>query len=598
MLNCNVSSIMLVGTGNGTFAWSGPNGFSSTVQNPNVGAAGTYNLVVTGANGCTSDASTEVTQDAEVPGATAQGGVLNCNVSSIMLVGTGNGTFAWSGPNGFSSTVQNPNVGAAGTYNLVVTGANGCTSDASTEVTQDAEVPGATAQGGVLNCNVSSIMLVGTGNGTFAWSGPNGFSSTVQNPNVGAAGIYNLVVTGTNGCTSNASTEVTLDEQTPGATAQGGVLNCNVSSIMLVGTGNGTFAWSGPNGFSSTVQNPNVGAAGIYNLVVTGTNGCTSNASAAGTYNLVVTGANGCTSDASTEVTQDAEVPGATAQGGVLNCNVSSIMLVGTGNGTFAWSGPNGFSSTVQNPNVGAAGIYNLVVTGTNGCTSNASTEVTLDEQTPGATAQGGVLNCNVSSIMLVGTGNGTFAWSGPNGFSSTVQNPNVGAAGIYNLVVTGTNGCTSNASTEVTLDEQTPGATAQGGVLNCNVSSIMLVGTGNGTFAWSGPNGFSSTMQNPNVGAAGTYNVVTGANGCTSDASTEVTQDAEVPGATAQGGVLNCNVSSIMLVGTGNGTFAWSGPNGFSSTVQNPNVGAAGTYNLVVTGANGCTSDASTEVT
>ncbi|MBK9763186.1 MAG: hypothetical protein IPO87_07430 [Flavobacteriales bacterium] len=52
-------------------------------------------------------------------------------------------------------------------------------------------------------------------------------------------------------------------------------------------------------------------------------------------------------------------------------------------------------------------------------------------------------------------------------------------------------------------------------------------------------------------------------------------------PRATAQGGVLNCNVSSIMLVGTGNGTFAWSGPNGFSSTVQNPNVGAAGTYNL-----------------
>ncbi|MBK9763232.1 MAG: hypothetical protein IPO87_07675 [Flavobacteriales bacterium] len=45
----------------------------------------------------------------------------------------------------------------------------------------------------------------------------------------------------------------------------------------------------------------------------------------------------------------------------------------------------------------------------------------------PGATAQGGVLNCNVSGITLVGTGNGTFAWSGPNGFSSTVQNPERG---------------------------------------------------------------------------------------------------------------------------------------------------------------------------
>ncbi len=45
---------------------------------------------------------------------------------------------------------------------------------------------------------------------------------------------------------------------------------------------------------------------------------------------------------------------------------------------------------------------------------------------------------------MLMGTGNGTYAWSGPNGFTSTEQNPTVSAAGTYNLVVTGTNGCTS----------------------------------------------------------------------------------------------------------------------------------------------------------
>ncbi|MBK9763236.1 MAG: hypothetical protein IPO87_07695 [Flavobacteriales bacterium] len=68
MLNCNVSSIMLVGMGNGTFAWSGPNGFPpARSRTRNVGAAGIYNLVVTGANGCTSDASTEVTQIPKCP---------------------------------------------------------------------------------------------------------------------------------------------------------------------------------------------------------------------------------------------------------------------------------------------------------------------------------------------------------------------------------------------------------------------------------------------------------------------------------------------------------------------------------------------------
>ncbi|MBK9763234.1 MAG: hypothetical protein IPO87_07685 [Flavobacteriales bacterium] len=43
----------------------------------------------------------------------------------------------------------------------------------------------------------------------------------------------------------------------------------------------------------------------------------------------------------------------------------------------------------------------------------------------PGATAQGGVLNCNVSSIMLRNRQREPSAWSGPNGFKHAVQNLN-----------------------------------------------------------------------------------------------------------------------------------------------------------------------------
>ncbi|MBK6342640.1 MAG: hypothetical protein IPF41_08640 [Flavobacteriales bacterium] len=38
---------------------------------------------------------------------------------------------AWSGPSNFNSTEQNPTVCAPGTYTLVVTGSNGCTSTAT-----------------------------------------------------------------------------------------------------------------------------------------------------------------------------------------------------------------------------------------------------------------------------------------------------------------------------------------------------------------------------------------------------------------------------------------------------------------------------------
>ncbi len=100
------------------------------------------------------------------------------------------------------------------------------------------------------------------------------------------------------------------------------------------------------------------------------------------------------------------------------------------------------------------AGNYVLVVTGANGCTSTDNADVILDGTVPGAQAAGGTLNCNVSSITLQGTGNGTFSWTGPNGFSSSLQNPTVTEAGNYVLVVTGANGCTSTDNADVILDE------------------------------------------------------------------------------------------------------------------------------------------------
>ncbi|MBP6573211.1 MAG: hypothetical protein KA230_02070 [Flavobacteriales bacterium] len=579
VIDCINASVMLMGSGNGTFSWTGPNGFTSGDQNPTVSEAGTYVLAVTGANGCTSMAQADVTLDNAAPGAQATGSVLTCAITSVQLSGNGNGSFAWTGPNAFTSGDQNPTVSEAGTYVLTVTGANGCTSMAQADVTLDNATPGAQATGGVLTCANTSVQLNGSGNGSFSWTGPNGFTSGDQNPTVTVAGTYELTVTGANGCVSIAQADVTEDGGVPGAQATGGTLTCSTTSVQLLGGGNGTFSWTGPNGFTSGDQNPVV--------------------SEAGTYVLTVTGANGCTSMAQADVTLDNATPGAQATGGTLTCTITSVQLFGTGNGTFSWTGPNGFTSNDQNPMVSEAGIYVLTVTGANGCTSMAQADVTLDNATPGAQATGGVLTCSITSVQLLGSGNGTFSWTGPNGFTSGDQNPSVSEAGTYVLTVTGANGCTSMAQADVTFDNATPDAQATGGVLTCTTTSVQLFGTGNGTFSWTGPNGFTSADQNPTVSEAGNYVLtVTGANGCTSMAQADVTQDADVPGAQATGGVLTCSVTSVQLFGTGNGTFSWTGPNGFTSGDQNPTVSEAGTYVLTVTGANGCTSMAQADVT
>jgi hypothetical protein len=63
----------------------------------------------------------------------------SCIGTVISLSASGGGTYSWSGPNGFTSTLQNPIISsgggaAAGTYTVTVTGANGCSQTGTTTV--------------------------------------------------------------------------------------------------------------------------------------------------------------------------------------------------------------------------------------------------------------------------------------------------------------------------------------------------------------------------------------------------------------------------------------------------------------------------------
>ncbi|MEO8067870.1 MAG: hypothetical protein ABI599_09280, partial [Flavobacteriales bacterium] len=388
-------------------------------------------------NGCTSVAQADVILNNTAPGAQATGGTLTCSITSVQLMGSGNGSFSWTGPNGYTSGDQNPVVSVAGTYVLTVTGANGCTSVAQADVTQNDNVPGAQASGGVLTCTTTSVMLLASGNGSFAWAGPNGFTSGIQNPTVGVAGTYVLTVTGANGCTSIAQSDVILNNTAPGAQATGGALTCNNTTVMLTGSGAGSFAWTGPNNFNSADQNP----------IVTDP----------GTYTLTVTGSNGCTSQASASVSMDDAAPGAQATGGTITCINSTVVLTAVGNGTYLWNGPNGFSSTDQNPVATEPGTYLLTVTGANGCASLAGAIVGQDIETPEINAVGGELDCLGNPLQLDGSSSlagSDFAWSSANGFSSADEDPLVTMAGFYTLTVTGPNGCTNTMNVAVTQAE------------------------------------------------------------------------------------------------------------------------------------------------
>ncbi|MCC6726557.1 MAG: T9SS type A sorting domain-containing protein [Saprospiraceae bacterium] len=434
-----------------------------------------------------------------------------------------------------------------------------------------------------------------------------GLSCTITGPGITAgtpplaitqAGVYTVTVSDAiSGCTNSATLTVTLNNSLPPTpTATAGQVNCQAQTVQLNGSSTAqglAYSWTGPNGFTSNQQNPVVSEGGAYTLYTTNTT-------------------TGCSSSVNLNVPSPAQ-PNATATGGAINCAATSVQLQGgstSQNVSYSWAGPNGYSSSLQNPTVNAVGNYVLTVTTAAGCTASASASVSIQNNIPAANPSAvGQLTCVTTQTTINANPDQAgynFAWTGPNGFTSNLQNPSVNTAGTYTLVVTDpASACNSSSSVVVTQNLNPPtGITAELGTVNCAAQTFDLQGDANETtvsYAWNGPNGFTASQQNPVVNQAGTYvlTVTNTTNGCASSASVTV-PSLVLPTATAVGGTLTCTTTSVQVQGSftpSDASFAWTGPNGFTSDEQNPSVSVVGTYLLTTTVASGCTATATAVV-
>ncbi|MEO6757905.1 MAG: hypothetical protein ABIO24_00520, partial [Saprospiraceae bacterium] len=298
--------------------------------------------------------------------------------------------------------------------------------------------------------------------------------------------------------------------------------------------------------------------------------------------------------------------------GDSLTCLRPKVQLIGssTPGALYAWTGPGIFSSMEMSPLAYTPGLYTLVVTDpTSHCTASATTQVLAENNLPAVQIFGAAISCIQSSVPLKALTSAnspvTYTWSGPNGFTSMAAMLEVAVAGTYTVTITdGLTGCLAAANYQVQYDTVIPTVLVTGGTLNCAQSAVTLsVSTSAITpsFHWTGPGGFTSNLSNPTVVQAGLYQltITNMLSGCTATASTMVLENFLMPGAAAMGGILHCNGTPISLSGssiTSGVTFSWTGP-GFPNPTPAPMVTLPGTYTLLVTAQNGCTSTATAEV-
>lgn len=365
--------------------------------------------------------------------------------------------------------------------------------------------PTAIALGGFLNCNMPSLTL-GTNfsppNSTVQWYKPNGeilngFTAT-------EGGVYTVVVTAPNGCTTAAYASVYLDTLLPQINFPSNVtLNCSTPApgyLVPDAPANVHYFFNGVEVFPGQIIS--LASSSIFTVSST---------------------ANGCSKNYNVNVQQDFTPPDALVghNGLVLDCAHSSVQLFGnstTPNVFYGWSYNGGSLFFIQNPVVDLPGEYCLVVTAANGCTatncvtvSTVGSVISLQILFVGDPCAAGdkTLQTSVSG----GTGSYQYLWSTGETGSSVVLPPTF--SGTVALTVTDSQNCTAQSSMELataidllilTKKETAPGA-ADG-----YIQLLLLGGQTPFEFLWS--NG--STTQDIYNLTSGTYTVtVTGADGC-----------------------------------------------------------------------------------
>ncbi len=598
--NGDGSITLTVSGGTPTYTYNWSNG--SGAQNINNLIPGTYDVTVTDANGCSATSSATITEPA-VLNATLDSytDTLGCNAvgTGAINISVSGGTTAYSYNWSNGSTTQDQSGLGAGTYNVTITDANGCSTTLATALTivQVGNVVLSTSVTDVVGCfggsNGAIDLTITDGQPSYTITWSNG--AITEDLSGLSAGTYSVTVSDVNGCSAVTSATV----------SQPALLTATVSPSSTNVTCNGA-------GDGTVILNVSGGTPSYdYNWSNGSTTSSLSNLSP-GTYDVTVTDANGCTATASSTITEPSVlIASVTAWTDTLGCNAAGTgsidISVSGGTAAYSYSWSNG--ATTQDLSSLSGGTYNVTVTDANGCTTTLSSSlnivqvgvVNLVAVATDVTGCFGDANGSIDLTITDGQPAYTITWS--NG--ATTEDISNLAAGTYSVTVSDVNGCSN--STTATIGQPV--------ILNAAVSALSTDVTCNGAcdgtlsldvtggtpgynYQWSnGATTASLTGLCPN-----TYDVtVTDANGCTATTSGTII---EPPVLTitvdAWTDTLGCNAAGTgsidISVAGGTSAYSYSWSNG-STTQDLSNLGA-GTYDVTVTDAHGCTTSLSASLT
>lgn len=583
--NTELTAVVTGGAPNYVYSWTGPNSFTAATKVISISENGNYYVTVTDSQGCEGQFSAYVYEEYSpfifaLNTEVCEGENVTLSINSGTAV-----QFNW-GANAGNATTSSVTVTPAPPstdYIVTVTNDQGCTAEATATIDVIAR-PVVNVTGPNPICEGETTNLSPTTGGS--WLSTNSAVATVTNSGVVTGvspGSVNFIFTSsTTQCESSPTTPITVNEKTP-VSVTGPTAICEGFTSQLSPTTGGV--WTSNNPSIATVDN---------NGVVTGV-------SEGSTTFIFTNSTTGCASNATQPITIN-DVPTVVVTGPSTICVGTTTTLSPMSGGT--WVSSNSSVATVTNGGVVTAlstGTATFTFTTIHGCVPAPSEEITVDPASNVSISGSSILCEGETTTLTASSGGGT--WS-----SSNNSIANINSSGVVTAVSAGSvtitynhssSSCSSSPTFGMTIIDK-PTVSISGPTTICVEETSQLSTSGSGGF-WTSDDSdvaiVSSSGAVVGTGAGTVTFTYTSSNGCESDATGVLTVDPSVEVEIDFNGSFclkdDSQLSAIVTGGTAGYNFSWTGPGGFASSAQTIDINLNGNYNITVSDAKGCSSNA-----
>jgi subtilisin-like proprotein convertase family protein len=527
--------------------------------------------------------------------------ILGCGQNSVNLNietnSLGTVSYNWNGPGLINDSSPSPEVFSPGNYTLILTDDLGCSGSQIITVIQNTDPPVLMVSPRFIDCS-SGLANLSIDNPSdefsYQWFDPE-FLSDEETLEVSIPGLYTVVVTASNNCTSQEFVLVEKGPEYPEVNIDITHIDCvtDTARIELVPATGVSIEWN-----TTGMLNGSFDLTGI--------------AIVAGNYMLFAENTNeNCRDSFLIEITDNRYTPDITLSSMALGCLVDSVMIglqSSFGVSEVNWTGPD-FNSTETEPTVFTPGWYFVEFVDSNFCSTLDSVEVGfiggIDDL---RITEDAVLTCERTQVELVPQSSvvlSVFSWVLEGNEISTQEVLTTSVPGEYKLIVNNDLGCIDSITTLVSIDTISPEIIIDvEGDISCIRDSALLSSVYLGTapvVRWILPAGDTSAIDNIYAFQEGTYiGIVTDLNGCSSRDSVFINDLRDFVEFTTEETHISCdNLGRIDIsVNDNYRDIIWKSPGGPLPTGElSPIIEVPGVYEAILISIGGCESTLSVEI-